>query len=178
MKTSDSVKNYAEEKIEKIQKLLDRSVEAQVTLSLENHVHVAHIELVTDGSLQIRGTHKSPDMYASLDAAVDHIQRQVKRYRSKIRSHRHTSHGHVLPHKVFAVEEATEERKAPQIISQESVVARALSVDDAVMELELADSDFLVFTNTDTHLVNVVYRLPNGQYGLIEAHASNEGSQN
>ncbi|MGF1511440.1 MAG: ribosome hibernation-promoting factor, HPF/YfiA family [Myxococcota bacterium] len=176
MKTSDAVRSYAEEKIDKISKLLDSQVEAQVTLTLENHVHVAHIELVTDGSLQIRGTHKSSDMYASLDAAVDHIARQVKRYRSKIRSHRGQAQGHVLPYKVYAVETA-EEPKPPQIVSQETVVARRMSVEDAVMQLDLADSDFLVFTNGESQLVNVVYRLPDGQYGLIEAHASSQAAK-
>jgi putative sigma-54 modulation protein len=168
MDSSDAVRKYAEEKIEKIQKLLDRRVEAQVTLSLESHLQVAHIELVTDGSLKIRGEHKSSDMYASLDAAVDHITRQVKRYRSKIRSHRESSNGRELPYKIFAP--AEEETKTPQIIKQETVVARYMNVDDAVMQLDLADSDFLVFTNTESDQVSVLYRLPDGQYGLVEAH--------
>ncbi|MEM1024117.1 MAG: ribosome-associated translation inhibitor RaiA [Myxococcota bacterium] len=168
MDSSDSVRSYAEEKIEKIQKLLDRRVEAKVTISLESHLHVAHIELITDGSLKIRGEHKSSDMYASLDAAVDHIMRQVKRYRSKIRSHRESTHGRELPHKVFAP--AQEESKTPQIIKQETEVARTMKVEDAVMQLDLADSEFLVFTNADSEQVCVLYRLPDGQYGLIEVH--------
>lgn len=172
MDASDSVKKHAEEKIEKVQKLIDRQVEAQVTVSIDGHMHVVHIELVTDGSLKIRATHKSSDMYASLDAAVDHIARQVKRYRSKIRSHRDHGHGRELPHQVFATGDIqADSDKVTQILRQETVIARTMTVDDAVMQLDLADTDFLVFTNDESQLVNVIYRLPDGQYGLIEARS-------
>lgn len=175
MKTSDAVKQYAEEKVEKLSKLLDRSCEAHVTLSLDRHLHIAHIELITDGSLRIRGNDKSSDMYASIDAAVERILRQVKRYRSKIRNHREASHpGRVLPHRIYAADsvEHEEESKTPQIVRQETVIAKVMDVDSAVMQLDLLDTEFLVFTNEESHAVNVVYRLPDGQYGLIEAHAS------
>ena len=174
MKPSDAVRQYAEDRVDKITRLIDREVEAQVVLSLESHLQVAHIELVTDGSLHIRGVDKSPDMYASIDAAVDRIMRQVKRYRSKIRSHRpESSPGRELPYRVLALDaepEEEQESKTPQIVRQETVIARSMGVDDAVMQMDLMDTDFLVFTNSESQHVNVVYRLPDGQYGLIEAH--------
>lgn len=175
MKPSDAVRQYAEERVDKVTKIIDRDVEAQVVLSLESHLHVAHIELITDGSLHIRGADKSSDMYASIDAAVDRILRQVKRYRSKIRSHRpDTAPGRELPHHVLALEAGDDapEPKKPQIVRQETVIARAMGVDDAVMQMDLMDTDFLVFTNAESQNVNVVYRLPDGQYGLIEAHVA------
>jgi len=176
MKPSDAVRRYAEERVDKVTRLIDREVEAQVTLSLESHLQVAHIELVTDGSLHIRGVDKSPDLYASIDAAVDRILRQVKRYRSKIRSHRpEASPGRELPYHVLAVEpvpDEEDETKTPQIVRQETVIARTIGVDDAVMQMDLMDTDFLVFTNSESQRVNVIYRLPDGQYGLIEAHVA------
>lgn len=177
MKPSDAVRRYAEERVDKITRLIDREVEAQVILSLESHLQVAHIELVTDGSIHIRGIDKSSDMYASIDAAVDRILRQVKRYRDKIRSHRpEGSPGRELPYRVLAVEASEEseevETKTPQIVRQETVIARSMGVDDAVMQMDLMDTDFLVFTNSESQSVNVIYRLPDGQYGLIEAHAA------
>ncbi|NJK89824.1 MAG: ribosome-associated translation inhibitor RaiA [Myxococcales bacterium] len=175
MKPSDAVRQYAEERVDKVTRLIDREVEAQVILSLESHLHVAHIELVTDGSLRIRGLDKSSDMYASIDSAVDRILRQVKRYRSKIRNHRESgANGRELPHRVFSVDELEPETKTPQIVRQETVIARSMTVDDAVMQMDLMDTDFLVFTNAESQQVNVVYRLPDGQYGLIEAHAPRE----
>ncbi|MEQ8279193.1 MAG: ribosome-associated translation inhibitor RaiA [Deltaproteobacteria bacterium] len=173
MKASDPIREYAEEKVDKITKLIDRGGEAQVVLSVEKHLHVAHIELLTDGSLRMRGIDKSEDMYASIDAAVERIVRQVKRYREKIKSHRESSSiGRELPHQVLAVEEKDEQVEIPQIVRQETIVAKEMNVDEAVMKMDLLNSDFLVFTNAISHHVNVVYRLPDGQYGLIEAHAA------
>lgn len=176
MKASDPIREYAEEKVDKITKLIDRGGEAKVVLSVEKHLHVAHIELVTDGSLRIRGIDKSEDMYASIDAAVERIVRQVKRYREKIKSHRESSSiGRELPHHIYAIEDHSDENapaKVPQIVRQETIVAREMNVDDAVMQMDLLNTEFLVFTNAISHHVNVVYRLPDGQLGLIEAHAA------
>lgn len=173
MKASDPIRQYTEEKVEKVTKLLDESCEAHVVLSLDRHLQCASIELITDGSLRIRGSDRSSDMYASVDSAVERIVRQVKRYRSKIRNHRETSHpGRVLPHRVYEATEAEEGEKTPQIVRQETVIAKLLDVETAVMQLDLLDTEFLVFTNSETQAVNVVYRLPDGQYGLIEALAA------
>ncbi len=176
MTTSEPLRGYAEDKLDKITRLINTGGEAQVTLSLEKHLHVAHIELVTDGSLRIRGVDKSEDMYGSIDAAVDRIVRQVKRYRSKINDHRPSSHGgrelphHILQHHLPDADEA--EAKVPQVVRQETIVARTMNVDDAVMQMDLLDDSFMVFTNAISHKVNVLYRLEDGQYGLIEPHAA------
>ena len=175
MKPSDPIREYVEEKVEKIARLIERGGEAQVTLSVEKHLHRAQIELVTEGSLRIRGTDASEDMYASIDLAVERIARQVKRYRSKIRDHRgNSSIGRELAHQVLALAGAPEDEQisAPQIVLQETIVAREMNVDDAVMQMDLLDTNFLVFTNASSRHVNVVYRLPDGRYGLIEAHAA------
>lgn len=179
MQPSDLIRSFAEERVDKLTRLIDRGVEAQVTLTKENHLHRAHVELVTDGSLLLRGVEKSQDIRASIDAAVEHIMRQVKRYRAKIKSHRAPSHaGRELPLRVIAREttpetvDVPEEERAAKIVKHETVIARSLSVEDALMQLDLASTEFLVFTNTETQQVNVVYRLPDGQFGLIEAHAA------
>lgn len=173
MKSSDAIRGYAEERVDKLTRLIDRGVEAQVTLAAERHEFVAHVELVTDGSLALRGVDRSEDMYASIDAAVDRIVRQVKRYRAKIKDHRPHHHpGREVKQVVYAADEATAESKTPRLVKQESVIARAMSVEDAVMQMDLLNTDFLVFTNPSSQEVNVVYRLPDGQFGLIEAHAA------
>lgn len=174
MKPSDALRGFAEERVAKVAKLIDRSVEAQVTLSVEKHRQVAHVELVADGSALLRGIDRSEDLYASIDAAVERIARQVKRYRGKIKDHRSSSAaGRELPYKVLDVgPDDAEESKTPQIVRQETIIARMMSVEDAVMQMDLLDTEFLVFTHAESHQVNVVYRLPDGQFGLIEAHAA------
>jgi putative sigma-54 modulation protein len=172
MKPSEPIREFAEEKVDKLSKLIDNGGEAHVTLSVEKHLHCAHVELMTHGSLRLRGEEKSEDMYASIENAIEKIIKQVKRYRSKIRDHkRDVQPGKELGHKIFGpLPEEEEIHKGPQIVRQETIIAREMNVDDAVMQMDLLNTDFLVFTNSISHHVNVVYRLPDGHYGLIEAH--------
>lgn len=177
IKPSDPIRVFAEERIDKLSKLIDNGGEAHVTLSMEKHLHCAHIELMTHGSLRLRGEDKGEDMYASIEAAVEKIIKQVKRYRSKIRDHkREIAQGRELAHKIYAPHDderdEVEVSKGPQIVRQETIVAREMNIDDAVMQMDLLNTEFLVFTNAISHQVNVVYRLPDGHYGLIEAHAA------
>lgn len=172
MKPSDAIRSYAEERVEKIARLIDRDGEAQVVLSIEKHLSRAHIELLTDGSLRMRGVHESDDMYASIDAAVERIIRQVKRYRDKIRNHREpTASAKQLARQVFQAEQEEEivTLDMPAIVRQEKVTAYTMSVPAAVMQMDLLNADFLVFTNEDDGHLNILERLPNGELGLIEA---------
>jgi len=173
MKPSEPIREYAEEKVDKLSKLIDNGGEAHVVLSVEKHLHCAHIELMTHGSLRLRGEEKSEDMYASIETAIEKIIKQVKRYRSKIRDHKRdgAAAGKELPHKIFGPLPDEEVTKGPQIVRTETIVAREMNVDDAVMTMDLLNTEFLVFTNSISHHVNVVYRLPDGHYGLIEAHS-------
>jgi len=84
--TSDSLKEYAREKVDRVNKLLDRSGEAHVVLSLERHLHHADIT-IHSGSWVLRGREKSEDMYASIDLAMDKIERQLRRYKDKLKTH-------------------------------------------------------------------------------------------
>lgn len=173
MKPSDSVRTFAEERVEKISRLVDRGGEAQVVISKEKHLNVAHVELLIDGSLRMRGVDKSEDLYGAIDAAVDRIIRQVKRYRDKIRSHRETQPTRELPQRVIAVEDEDEKPQAPQLVRQETTTAQMMSLDDALMQLDLLNSEFLVFIDRDSARVNILHRLPSGDLGLIDVQAPN-----
>jgi putative sigma-54 modulation protein len=173
MKPSDPIREYVEEKIGKLGKLLEKGGEAHVVLSVEKHNHEVSIELITDGAMRIRSEEKSEDMYASIDEAVEKINRQVKRYRTKLRDlHRETpGRARELPHQILKVTRTgvDDGLEKPQVVRNETMVAREMSVDDAVLQMDLLGSDLLVYTDAITHHVNVMYRLPDGQYGLIDA---------
>src|SRR5688572_18854982 len=83
---SDSLKEYAREKVDRVNRLLDRAGEAHVVLSLERHLHHADIT-IHSGSWVLRGREKSEDMYASIDLAMDKIERQLRRYKDKLKTH-------------------------------------------------------------------------------------------
>src|SRR6476469_9611586 len=82
----DSLKNYAQDKVERANKYLDRAGEAHVVLSLERHLHHADITIHSGGWV-LRGREKSEDMYASIDLAMDKIERQLRRYKARRKNH-------------------------------------------------------------------------------------------
>src|SRR3954462_4587723 len=91
--SSDSLKEYAQDKVERVHKYLDRAGEAHVVLSLERHLHHADITIQSGGWL-LRGREKSEDMYASIDLAMDKIERQLRRYKEKIKNHHSKRYEH------------------------------------------------------------------------------------
>jgi len=120
-------------------------------------------------------------MYSSIDLVMAKIERQVRRYKEKIRSHKGQEglHGQrEIIHSVLAA--PPEETQSPstnghgnpaaeaEIIKKSKFFAKPLTPNEAVMQMNLLNNDFLVFTNAASHEVNVVYRRGDGTYGLIE----------
>jgi len=175
----DSLKNYAQEKVEKANKYLDRAGEANVVLSLERHLHQADIT-ITSGPFVLRGREKSEDMYASIDKAMGRIEKQLRRYKDRLKNHNrrerppqyiHEEHEVHIRHDVMEVSVAEESGIAqnPRVIKTNEFVTKPMTVDEAVMQMDLLDNDFIVFTNTQSAELNVIYRRKDGHYGLIEA---------
>ncbi|HZH02181.1 MAG TPA: ribosome-associated translation inhibitor RaiA [Myxococcaceae bacterium] len=179
---SDSLKEHARERVERVNKFLDRAGEAHVVLSLERHLHHADVTLHS-GSFVLRGKEKSPDMYTSIDQAVEKIERQLRRYKEKLKSHHNRAFAHhqkealehlKIRHNVVALPmpEAEASTASARVIRTNEFVARPMSVDDAVMQMDLMNNDFLVFKDLQSKEVNVLYRRKDGHYGLIEASGS------
>ncbi len=177
----DSLKNYAQDKVERANKYLDRAGEAHVVLSLERHLHHADIT-ITSGAFVLRGREKSEDMYASIDLAMDKIERQLRRYKERLKHHHGRERVHhrqelvnqlKVRHDVISVPEPEAAPdaldSAPRVIKTNEFLVRGMSVEAAIMQMDLMNNDFYVFTNSTTNEMNVVYRRKDGHYGLIEA---------
>lgn len=201
---SDSLKEYAREKVDRVNRLLDRAGEAHVVLSLERHLHHADIT-IHSGSWVLRGREKSEDMYASIDLAMDKIERQLRRYKDKLKSHHGREKVHHrqdlmnqlarVRHAVFELPEEMQDEAAPEAPTAQATPApeaakaaessprmlrtthltvKQLKVEEAVMQMNLMNNDFYVFQNAETNAMCVVYRRKDGAYGLIEPHAPDE----
>ena len=86
METSAPVRTYVEEKLSRVKKYIDEPIDAQVVLSVEKKIrHSAEIALVAKG-ITIKGADQTNDMYAAIDSVVDKIERQLKRYKEKIKN--------------------------------------------------------------------------------------------
>lgn len=179
LEPSDALKAFAKEKVERVNKFLDQSSEASVVLSLEKHFHQAEV-LVHSGPFFLRGKERSDDMYASIGLAMDKIEKQIKRYKNRLRQHKPAGHHNIAALRVreeiiegeapMTTEEAPAATPPSRVVQTNEVVARRMTPDEALLQLNLLEEPFLVFTNAATGHVAVLYRREGGtSYGLIDA---------
>ena len=160
MDPTDALKQFAEGKVEKIEKFVHAPTDAHIVLSVEKYMHKADITIKANNGMLMRGQEKSEDMYASIDRAMAKIERQVRRYRDKLHSHkpRNGDSAKVLLN-VFgapALEpvgeaEAQDTSAETKVVETKEINAKPMSVDEAVMQMDLLHNDFLVFLNDETN---------------------------
>lgn len=164
MEPTDSLRNYAEEKISKLNKYLDFPLEAHIVLTVEKFRHIADVTLSLNGT-RIKGVEETEDMYSAIDIVMDKIETQVKRHLSKIREHRSEN---LKEGTAEISEETTAAPLDEAIIEVEKLHAKPMDPEEAAMQLNMSQQDFLVFRNSRSREVNVIYRRRDGNLGLIE----------
>lgn len=174
---SEALKAHVRGKLEHVERYLDRPTEAYAVLHVENLQHHAEIT-VKAGRFLLRGTAKSPDMYASIDAAADRIERQLKKHKEKLHGahkanatpHHNGQEAVEIHHEVLDVLDHPD-RPSRRLVKSTRFEAKPMSLDEAILQLDLLDSHFFVFQNEKDGGLNVVYRRDDGNVGLIEAKA-------
>lgn len=164
---TESLRVYAEEKLSKLKKYLDTTIEAHVVLEVEKFRHIADVTLNADGT-RIKAVEETGDLYSAIDQVMDKIEAQLKRHRSKIREKR--------PEGARPVASVSEEEGAggtvavleePDIVV-EKLTSKPMDPEEAAMQLTAGKREFLVFRNSKTKEMNVIYRRRDGNFGLIE----------
>jgi putative sigma-54 modulation protein len=164
LESTDALRDYAREKVSRIKKYVGTPADVAVVLSLEKHRHQAEITLNTNG-ITVNAKDVTEDMYAAIDLAVDKLERQVKKHKEKIKDHKP---GERTARYNIVSSEPVLPAKGERIIKTESIFIKPMSVDEAIMQIDVMNNDFLVFTNAQTQKVNVLYRRRDGYLGLIE----------
>jgi putative sigma-54 modulation protein len=170
---TDALKTYIDTGLRKLRIHFDRAITADVVLAVEKHRHIAEINLHANG-IRIHGKESSSDMYASVDAVLAKIDKQIRKYKDRINRHQPRTakelrdYHHQVIEFVPEAEEPDETPATHRVVLREKLAMKPMSVDEAVMQLELVDDRFLVFSNADTQEVNVIYAREDGTYGLIE----------
>jgi putative sigma-54 modulation protein len=166
---SEPLKAYVGEKLNRLDKYLHNPAEANVVLLVEKFRHSAEVNITGD-RLNIVGKEETNDMYSAIDMVVDKIEKQIKKSKEKIRERRGGGgKGHVL--ESDAAGPATAEEQGAARVRVTHIEYKPMHVEEAVMQIDLAQDNFLVFTNARTDQVNVLYRRKDGDFGLIQPSA-------
>ena len=190
MDASQAVRDYAEEKLDKIRKYFQKDpIAAHAVFSVERGFnHVADINITLPNGILINAKETTEDMYSSIDLAAARIERQVRKWKDKIRDHKPHGGPSSSVREMVIQPESVEPRNEPsapagppapakaavavasamRVIKDETFTARSMKVEDAVMQLNLLGDDIMVFTDADKQTISVLYRRKDGNYGLIE----------
>ncbi|HHW15399.1 MAG TPA: ribosome-associated translation inhibitor RaiA [Firmicutes bacterium] len=171
MEVTPALRSYAEKKVGKLEKYFEQGeVTAQVMMRLERELHVVEVTLQVD-ALLLRGEERTADMYASIDGVLEKLERQIKKYKTRInRKLRQDVGTRPQEAKPPVSPEARDEEgeELGRVIRTKRFPIKPMSVEEAVMQMELLGHDFFVFRNSEDEEINVVYRRADGNYGLIE----------
>lgn len=178
MEMSDALKSYIENGLKKLEHYFDKIVDANVVLTVEKHRHICEVNLNVNG-FRIHAKESSPDMYASVDTVIDKLEKQIKKFKDKLKNHKPRHRGETKSYKHFIIELKEEEKpvtehkeEAPivphEIIHKEQVTLKPMTVEEALMQIQLLEEPFLVFINAETSKVNVIYPRGDNTFGLIE----------
>jgi putative sigma-54 modulation protein len=162
-------KEYVDERLNKIKKYIDRSVEVHVILSVEKFRNVAEVNMIADG-LNINAREEAKDMHLAIDDAVEKIEKQLKKHKEKIRSHKTNL---TRAEGITAISgdlEETEEEQETKLVETRKVVLKPMSLDDAVMEMDVSRQRFIIYRDSSSENVSLIYRRDDGHYALIETN--------
>jgi len=172
---TDALRAYIENGLQKLRTHFDRVIDADVVLTIEKHRHIAEMNLHANG-VRINGKESSSDMYASVDAVLDKLDKQIRKFKDRINRHQPRNERETRKYHYQIIEMLKESAETPEpavspkhrVVFRERVPLKPMNVEEATMQLELIDEPFLVFSNADTEQVNVIYAREDGTYGLIE----------
>lgn len=159
------LKSAVEDKIGKLEKYFTPDTEVHVTLSVEKDAQKIEVTIPVKGNI-IRSEQVSNDMYVSIDLVEEIIERQLKKYKTKIIDKKQEA---VSFFKQEFIDTDVDDEEEIKIVRTKKFDIKPMYPEDACVQMELLGHNFFVFVNAETDEVNVVYKRKGGTYGLIEA---------
>lgn len=169
IEVTDSIREYVTKRISKLEKYFENSVEATAHINLKVYSNKdAKVEVTIPlPYLTLRAEETSPDMYSSADLVTDKLERQIRKYKTKInRKSREKGYKNLEFTSNEPVEDHDDELK---IVRTKQVSLKPMDNEEAILQMDMLGHDFFVFEDAETNGTSIVYRRNDGRYGLIEA---------
>lgn len=170
VEVAPAVKSFMEARVAKLEKFIEGITDVHVVVSSEKFRQIAELKVHGRGGVYLTATEESDDLKASFLLAVDKVQKQARRQSSK-RIDRKRRAAAPTPEgegtfEILAPD--TGDPPMPAVIESRRFVVKPLTVEEAVLELDEEKAEFLVFRNASHGRTNVLYRRPDGNFGLID----------
>lgn len=170
IEVTDAIRNYVEKRISKLNKFFEDSVEAIAHVNLKVYPDkTAKVEVTIPLSyLTLRAEETSPDLYASIDLVTDKLERQVRKYKTKI--NRKSREKGFAPIDVAntADEPAEDDDENLAVVRTKRVSLKPMDSQEAILQMDMLGHNFFIFEDAETNGTSIVYKRRDGRYGLIE----------
>ena len=165
---SEGLRDYAAKRFDKLSKYMPNSGNAEVvvTLLVEKTRQIADVTVDAD-AMHIAAHERSDDMYSTIDMITDKLEAQMRKMREKMKDRRKANSAVTM-----GVVSLTEEGKVHSIEESDKYNPKPMGVEEAAEQLEAMKYEFLVFLNSETDSINVIYKRKNGDFGLIDPGVS------
>lgn len=158
------LREAVESKLGKLERYFTPNTEIHVTLSVQKGHQKIEVTIPVKGGL-VRSEQESSDMYVSIDLVEEVIERQLKKYRTKLVTKQQSA---ASVFKQDFLDAASDDDEEIKIIRSKKFDMKPMYPEDACVQMELLGHNFFVFFNAETEQVNVVYKRKGNTYGLIE----------
>ena len=164
---TEALRRAAEERLTKLSRFMDEIGEAHVILAVEKRRHRAEI-LVRSRQANLSAAAETGDMYSALSRVGDKLERQAKKRREKLKVERKREGKKASPRRVVTAASVAE---GPRVVPVPAGPLKPMSVEEALLQVLGTEREFLVFRNSASRRISVLYRRRDGNYGLIEPEA-------
>ncbi|MEY8303875.1 ribosome-associated translation inhibitor RaiA [Anaerosalibacter bizertensis] len=165
MDITDALKEITFKKIGKLDKYFQEDVDTNVTFSVEKNRQIIEVTINLPGTI-LRAEEYSDDMYNSIDKAVDVLEGQIRKYKTKLQ--KRYQNGETIRFENIEPMPKPKEEDIPKLVKVKRFAMKPMDAEEAILQMELLRHNFFVFMNGETDEVNVVYKRKDGNYGLIE----------
>ncbi len=157
------LREAVENKLGKLERYFSPDTEVQATLSVEKGRQKIEVTIPIKGTI-IRAEQDSNDMYVSIDLVEEIIERQIKKYKTKIVDKKQSA----TAFSDMFIQEEAEPEETINIVKTKRFAMKPMDPEEACLQMELLGHDFFMFLNSETEQINVVYKRKANSYGLIE----------
>lgn len=170
MEVTPSLKDFVEKKVGRFDRYFEEEVssDVHVTMSVVKDVHTVEVTIPLPGVL-LRAEDKSSDMYTSIDNVIEKLERQIRKYKTRLnRRARQEGSLKTLFKENMPSGQIHEEEDDFELVRTKRFNVKPMDVEEAILQMNMIGHSFFVFANADNSQLNVVYKRDDGRYGLIE----------
>ncbi|KRK99912.1 ribosome-associated protein Y (PSrp-1) [Secundilactobacillus odoratitofui DSM 19909 = JCM 15043] len=171
IEVTQAIRDYVQKRISKLEKYFEQSVDSTAHVNLKVYQNKdSKVEVTIPlPYLTLRAEETSPDLYASIDLVTDKLERQIRKYKTKINRKSREKGFKNFEFTPETAEPAKDEESKLEVVRTKRVSLKPMDNEEAILQMDMLGHDFFIYEDAESEGVNIVYRRNDGRYGLIEA---------